>query len=201
MPFVLNKKVTGLLADIGRRAAELEVVFRHAQKEVGVRIKCAVELVKIELAVDEEIEHGVVLIGRVAGAELPVVASPHPGKGVRVRESIVDELGWALRAEPGYQSGGEAQPRGAGGLVGRDAHAQLSGRRQGRVRNGLVLSVALQGEMEFVEPRSAECVYVGEAGVVIVRKGGGREAWPAYRQRPDLLDPSSSHGAVDVVFF
>src|SRR5579864_3449457 len=82
VPFVLYETKCRFLADVGRCAAELEVIFRQAQQEVGVLIQRSIEAVKIELSIHKEIKYCVVLIRDVASPELQIVLSPVPGERI-----------------------------------------------------------------------------------------------------------------------
>src|SRR6478736_5856618 len=66
--------------------------------------------------------------------------------------------------------------------------------------NGLVLGAALQGEVELTEQRGAECVRIGEAGEIIVRRGNGGEPGASRRQGPRLIESPASERTVEVVF-
>ena len=131
LPFVLEEPANIFRTDVARCRRILNKLVGQTEHEVGVivlRIRAAgaSDTDKVELAVDVEIIHGVVLVRRVCSARFECVSALDPGQRIGPRERIVDQRCGSLRAKTDSHAAGEIQDRRPGRIVRRNSNPQFT---------------------------------------------------------------------------
>src|SRR5579859_2963160 len=106
MPLVLPKDVSCLGSDIGGRGRGLKQEIRHSHKKISERVTggkggdSVERRHEIKIAVHKEVKHLIVLKSGKAAPKFQGVFPTRPRERIGNGESVVNQSGGALRAEP-----------------------------------------------------------------------------------------------------
>src|SRR5215813_1157952 len=199
-PFILEKCISGFAANVGRCRGRLEKLIRRAEQEVRQRVAGSTSE-EIEFAVHDEVENGVVLIGRNTRANLEVVGSANETHRVGKAEGVVHEARWSLFTEAERQSVVEENIRRASLIVRSNANAQFRGGRQAGRGLGLQDVVSLHEDAQLIHQVGRKGVAIGQVSEVTVNPRLARKT--RHRSKGEWIElrvANSSEGYREFVF-